>query len=156
MAGRETQPRDGEGLPATSQGWKLFGELDFVKYKFVNKVVDELEGHHIPSGAFMKNLKNNIKYTSDPLFKAAVDTYGEGLDAFTIMMEKTRHQKSLTYKRNSINPGYLSLSPLDALSLDIENLRDIYRANSIYTTDVANKINTFQTLVKNQYLDIFK
>ena len=142
---------------------QLFDELDFVTYSKGSLILyDNLTPHHIPSQKFMKNLKNSSFYNNNPLFKAAVDNYNP-TNAFCIMMEETtkgvnasRHGKTLTYLGGSKNPNYLGMSPLEALSLDIENLRDIYRSESLYTTEVANKITTFEILIKKQYPDIFK
>jgi len=35
----------------------------------------------------MINLKNKLKYKTDPLFKAAVDSYAQGFDTMVIMLE---------------------------------------------------------------------
>lgn len=135
---------------------ELYSELELVKYRMVNKVSDQLEGHHIPAKAFIKNLKTHPRHSTDPAFKAEVDTYDLGYDSITIMMEQWRHKLTANRGVNAINPDYLKLAPLEALKIDLENLRDIYRSQSLYTTEVESKINQFEKIIKTQYPNIFK
>ena len=141
----------------------LFDELEITTFKTARLVSkDFMTGHHIPSQKFMTSLKSKPEYMTDPNFKKMVDDYNPD-QAFVIMMEETvqgqnksRHGKTLTYGGYSRNPGYLSMSPKQALNLDIDNLRDIYRQEGLYTDEVAKQIDLFKNKVLQQYPHIFK
>ena len=88
-----------------------------------------LHGHHIPSNAYMKNLagsQSDINYSRRR--------------GIAINVEISRHRRTISHPMGGNNQG-LNLSPRDVLERDINDLRNIYRADGLYNQAIEDSLD---------------
>ena len=85
---------------------------------------DNITPHHMPSAEYMA--KKGVSKNEGLCFNMEMPSLGAG----------GRHRKTMTYGRNMTDAEkayYYSLSPRDALAFDINNLREIYQSDGLYS-----------------------
>ena len=128
----------------------LATEGDVGTYKYLRnrgKIGDNITPHHMASKEYMKQ-------------------YGVGMnDGVSINMEQPspgnggRHRLTKTYGRNMTDIEkqiYYNLSPRDALSFDIKDLRTIYIEQGLYTLEVRKGLIDAIKLNKELHPELFK
>ena len=133
-----------------------FGDLS----PLYNAGLNSLTAHHIPSNAYMLNLvARGLLSSSD------YDKYGKrGLCVVTESsivkgeVSIARHGRTKTFGGNMTaaeRNNYLSLSPKQALEFDINDLRNIYKADGVYDLDVESALKDLINRTKAKYKPLF-
>ncbi len=109
-------------------------------YKSLQKAAtigDGIEAHHMPSKAFMKQ------------WGISAD------DAYALNISKAAHIKTFTYGHAADRQSYyMSLSPNEALALDMSNLRAIYRQEGTLD-EMLPILQKYVEVVKQKFPNLF-
>ena len=139
-----------KGIEWVSNPNKLLAtEGDVGTYKYLRnrgKIGDNITPHHMPSKEYMK--QQRVKMNDGVSINMEQPSPGTG----------GRHRLTQTYGRNMTDikkQTYYDLSPRDALSFDIKDLRRIYKEQGLYTLEVRKGLMDVIKLNKELYPELF-
>lgn len=108
---------------------------------------DNLTPHHIPSDAYMK--KHGISTDDGIAITLEHPHPGKG----------GRHRRTKTYGGNMTKAErdvYYNMKPLDALEMDVEDLRNIYKEDGLYDAKIEDMLQEVINENKKRFPNLFK